>query len=152
MLVVEKCDLHHVTFAFYEVRALEMFTGVGASLSHDVSLVGSHSPGRAQLRQFKSSERFVATHRASRVLPGEHQSIGAGQEEEETRAEEGGAAGQEQYQSTMSVPARDQRGRGRSFALLLAADVGTGAERAGEVVGSELLRQARRPQALIGST
>lgn len=129
-----------------------MFTGVRASLPHDVSLVGPHSPGRAQLWQLKGSERFVATHRAPRVLPGEHQPIGAGQEEEETSAKEGGAAGQKQHQSAMPVPACDQRGRGRSFALFLAADASTGAERAGEFIGGELLRQARRLQALIGST
>jgi len=52
----------------------------------------------------------------------------------------------------MPVPARDQRGRGRSFALLLTADAGTGVERAGELAGGEFLRQARRLQALIGST
>lgn len=129
-----------------------MFTGVRTSFPHDVSLVGPHSPGRAQLRQFKGSERYVATHRASRILPGEHQPIGAGQEEEETSTEEGGAAGQEQHQSAMPVPACNQRGRCRSLALFLAADARTGAERTGEFIGSELLRQVRRLQALIGST
>lgn len=93
----------------------------------------------------------MAAYRAPRVLPGEHQLIGAGQEEEETSAEEGGAAGQEQHQSAVPVPARNQRGRCRSFALLLAADTRTGAERTGEFTGGELLRQVRRLQALIGS-
>lgn len=70
----------------------------------------------------------MAAYRAPRLLPGEHQSIGAGQEEEEARAEEDRAAGQEQHQPAVSVPARDQRGRGRSVALLFAADAGTGVE------------------------
>jgi len=95
----------------------------------------------------------VAAHRASRLLPGEHQPICAGQEEEEARAEEDRAAGQEQHQPAVPVSARDQRGRGRPVALLLAADAGPGAERAGEFAGGELLRQARRlRQALIETT
>lgn len=54
----------------------------------------------------------MATHRASRLLPGEHQPIGTGEEEEEARAEEDRAAGQEQHQPAVPVPARDQRRRG----------------------------------------
>lgn len=128
------------------------FAGVGTGLPHDVSLLGPHSLGRAQLRQFKGSQRPVAAHRALGVLPGEHQSIGAGQEEEEAGAEKGRATGQEQHQPAVPIPARDQRGRGRSVAILLAADAGAGLERVGELVGSELLRQARRLQALLGTT
>lgn len=61
-----------------EMRALEMFAGVGTSFSHDVSLVGSHSPGRTQLRQLESGERSVAAHRAPRIVPGKYQPVGAG--------------------------------------------------------------------------
>lgn len=82
----------------------------------------------------------MAAHRASRLLSGEHQPIGAGQEEEEARAEEDRTAGQKQHQPAVPVPARDQRGRGRSVALLFAADAGPGVERAGEFTGGELLR------------
>jgi len=63
---------------FYEIKALEIFAGVRTSLSHDVSLVGSHSPGWAQFRQFEGGERSVAAHRAPRILSREYQLIGAG--------------------------------------------------------------------------
>jgi len=57
-----------------------------------VSLVGPHSPSRTQFRQLEGSERLVAAHRTPRILSGEHQPVGAGQEEEEAGAEEGSAA------------------------------------------------------------
>lgn len=44
----------------------------------------------------------------------------------------------------MPISARDQRGRGRSLAILLAADAGAGAERARELTGGKLLRQVPR--------
>lgn len=44
------------------------FSGVGAGLPHDVSLVGSHAPRRPQFRQSKSRQRPVAAHRKTRLL------------------------------------------------------------------------------------
>ena len=123
------------------LNILGIFVGIGAGVSHDVPLVRSHAPRRPQLRQSESGERPLAAHRETRLLPGEHQPLDTGEEEEEARAEESGVADQEQHQPAVSVSTRDQRRRRRPVPILLPSDHGAAAERAGEFAGSEFLRQ-----------
>lgn len=113
-----------------------------------MSLLGPHAPRGSEFRQPEGGQRALAAHRAAGLVPGEHQLVGAGEEEEEAGAEEGGSAGEEQHQSALSVPARDERRRGRSIEILLASDPGAGSERARQLIGSELLRKGEAGRAI----
>lgn len=116
-----------------------MPTGIWSSFSHNVLIFGSHSACWFELRQFKGSQRSVAAHRASSILPREYQPLDSRKKEEKIPSKKGRPSCEKQHQPALSIPTCYKRRCGGQVALFFSANSGAGSIRNRKLLRVHLL-------------